>query len=246
MVNFWYQKISVLAVILLFLFLPIFEAMAEMTSDDYEIEPYTQDYGGGPVESDKYDAATSIGEIGEGFEGDSQDLGSGYPPMLGDEAVIIVKALPEKRRPPVGPGHLRTRLKLELARGGILYLSQFSDSDDITGEATYLVDLDQIGRGGISDVGVKGFSHLKLIKRNITITGGNNYIDMSDAETVYLLAGDTNGLEGDNSVNSLDISVIIDNYHTPFERTDFNLEGDTNSIDLGILVDNYHKFGDEF
>ena len=243
---FAYQKILTLVMVFVFLTVPVYRALALMESDDYELEPYTQDDGGGPVESGDYDTATSIGEIGEGFEGRREDLGSGYPPMLGEEAVITVKALPEKRMPPVGPGHRRTHLKLELGRNGVVLYSATADSDDITGEAIYHVDLEAAGGGGLTDIGVKGYSHLRLIKRNVPISGGNNYIDMSDLETVYLLAGDTDGVEGDNHINSIDISVIVDHYHTMFERTDFNLEGDTNSIDLGILIDNYHKWGDAF
>lgn len=245
MASFRYHKFFIAAAVFIFILFPNYEVLALMKSKGYEIEPYVQDEGGGPTGSDNYDAVTSVGEIGEGFEGKKQDLGSGYPPMLGKEGILIVKALPEKRRPPVGIGHEKTHLKLEIVKNGVAQYSALADTDDITGEATYNIDLETFG-GGPFDVGARGYSHLRRVKRNVNISDTSNYIDMSNGETTYLFAGDANGAEGDNTVNSLDIGAVVDYYHTPFERTDFNLEGDTNSIDLGILIDNYHKLGDQF
>ena len=241
---FSYQKKLILVFLAIFLFFPA-SSFALMKSNGYEMEPYVQDEGGGVSDSDDFEAVTSIGEIGEGFQGNKQDLGSGYPPMLGEEATLVIKAIPEKRKLPVGPGNLKTHLKLEISQNGTVSFVSTADTDNATGEATYYIDLDNF-RGGTYDLGAKGYSHLKLIKRNISLGKGNNYIDMTNGETIYLLAGDANGIEGDNQVNSLDIGAVIGNYHTLAERTDFNLEGETNSIDIGILIDNYHKTGDSF
>jgi len=81
---------------------------------------------------------------------------------------------------------------------------------------------------------------------NVNLIAGVNSVDFSNGETDYLLAGDVNGTNGDNLINSIDIAleVIKLDQTLSVEREDLNQDGIVNSVDLAIAIKNLDLWGD--
>ena len=99
---------------------------------------------------------------------------------------------------------------------------------------------------GVYDLTAKGFSHLRDKEGSIVLSDGVNNVDFSNSETDYLLAGDVNGTNGDNLVNSIDIAIeVIKLDETAgVEREDLNQDTIVNSIDLAMTIKNLDLWGD--
>jgi hypothetical protein len=76
-------------------------------------------------------------------------------------------------------------------------------------------------------------------------TTGLNYIDFSQADTVFVKGGDSAGtIFGDNKVNSLDIGTTINDLNGVTPRPDYNRDGKINALDLGIMIYNLNNVGE--
>jgi len=184
--------------------------------------------------------------IGDIFRGKSRSTdyqtehGFFYP----EEVIFLnLKALPEMRVPPTY--NFWTRLTVEVRNPG-----------ETTPQFFQIIDTDNNGQyssltlAGISpgtyDITVKGYSHLRDKEENVVLTAGSNFVDFSNGETDYLLAGDVNGINGDNLINSIDIAVEVIklDQSVDIEREDLNLDGIVNSLDLAITIKNLDIWGD--
>lgn len=96
---------------------------------------------------------------------------------------------------------------------------------------------------GTYDFTVKGYSHLRLRKRNVAFPYGDT-IDFTDGGTHKLLSGDVNSTNGDNKVNGIDLTLIVAGLLGISERLDLNQDGKVNGIDLTNAVTNINVTGD--
>ena len=86
------------------------------------------------------------------------------------------------------------------------------------------------------NIRVKAQGYLSQLLSNI-----DNTINSPIAISLpQLLAGDFNN---DNTVNSLDYSLLNTHYNQAFTTADINQDGIVNSLDFAILKNNYNKAG---
>jgi hypothetical protein len=160
-----------------------------------------------------------------------------------EEQLIKIIAWPQKRIPKTG--NWDTHNTLEVRYPGeteSLYTTKF-DTDE---QGVYFgVDLLSNVGEGVYDVTIKGYSHLRFKKYNVQVDADLEEIDFTAGGTDFLLAGDTDGTDGDNFVNALDISKIVDQMYTDDERCDLNQEFIVNALDIAITIDNMYVWGDE-
>ncbi len=184
--------------------------------------------------------------IGDLLRGESISPGYGiehgffYP----EETIFLnLKALPEMRVP--ATGNFDAHLTVEVRNPGqvIPLFSQIVDTDN-NGKYSNLA-LTGISPGAY-DLTAKGYSHLRDKEANIVLTAGSNSVDFSNGETDYLLAGDVNGTNGDNLVNSIDIAIEVLKLDQGLgvEREDLNQDNIVNSIDLAITIKNLDVWGE--
>ena len=89
---------------------------------------------------------------------------------------------------------------------------------------------------------VQGYSHLRKKFECTTINTIEANMDLTTNHKV-LLAGEISPIF-DNYINSLDLSVLVDNFRTDNLKSDLNRDGKVNSLDLSNLVDNLFLAGD--
>jgi hypothetical protein len=92
------------------------------------------------------------------------------------------------------------------------------------------------------DVAIKALSHLRKVLANVPLTEGINPVDFTQGGSFYLLAGDTKYPQ-DDQVNSLDLSVLLNDLNTSDEISDLNRDTGVNSLDINILIANLMKMG---
>ncbi len=95
---------------------------------------------------------------------------------------------------------------------------------------------------GSYQITLKGWVHLNKALPSYTITSGQNQLDLSSAA---LTPGDVNG---DNIINALDLSLILNNYFPRAmvnSNADLNLDARVNAIDLGLVIEHYFDKGDQ-
>lgn len=164
---------------------------------------------------------------------------------------LTFKALPEKISPMSNDYSSHVIIEIQPAGGGSVLYSEILDTD-LTGMHSTPVLLEGISLGNY-DIYVKGYSHLTKKKENVALSAGNNFIDFSEGDTVYLMAGDVNVLNpldpkqrGDDIVNSIDLAIEIEklDQSSSIEKEDVNKDGAVNSVDLGIAIENLDKVGD--
>jgi cysteine-rich repeat protein len=90
---------------------------------------------------------------------------------------------------------------------------------------------------GVYDIYLKGMSHLGIFMSDIRIEG-NTSIDSSHKT---ILPGD---ITGDNFVNALDISSLINKLYTSQLQADLNRDGIVNALDIGIMLSSLYKSGE--
>lgn len=154
-------------------------------------------------------------------------------------ALLDLIAVPEKRIPSVGNDS--THLTVEVRNPGS---TTPLDSIVITtrSDGTYSGATLSVGPGTY-DFTAKGYSHLRRKKTNVVFTGDNT-IDFTDGGTDRLLCGDVNSTDGDNKVNGIDLTLIVDGLLGSVERLDLNQDGKVNGIDLTNAVSNINVTGD--
>jgi len=158
--------------------------------------------------------------------------GSGFP--------INLIAAPEKRVPSTGNDD--TRLEVEVRNIGSTtpLLRQIVR----TGSGGTFSGFTLTGiNAGSYDITAKGYSHLRRKMPGVSLSSGTT-IDFSTGGTVKLLCGDVNSSSGDNLVNGIDLTLIINDLTGNTERYDMNRDTVVNGIDLTNAITNLTETGD--
>lgn len=185
--------------------------------------------------------------IGDPFRGNSanpnyrEEHGFFYPEQ--GNVLVNLKALPEMRVPTTG--NFDTHLTVEVRNPGQTS-PLFSKTVDTDTNGLYSNILLTGINPGTYDITAKGYSHLRDKEQNAVLVAGANNVDFSNNDTNYLLAGDVNGTNGDNLVNSVDIAIEIIKLDqtSGIEKEDLNQDIIVNSIDLAITIKNLDLWGD--
>jgi hypothetical protein len=69
-------------------------------------------------------------------------------------------------------------------------------------------------------------------------------LDFTVSSTRKLLAGDINLTEGDNKINALDVSILVNNWGTTHDRADLNQDLVVNSLDISAMLTNFNVLGE--
>ncbi|MFH1292218.1 MAG: dockerin type I domain-containing protein [bacterium] len=162
----------------------------------------------------------------------------------------VLTAIPEKRIPNVDDTvyNRSTSLVLRLYLAGsdrsnpdnILFETNATSSD--TG-VSYDLLFTSMSPSNAYDITVKGYSHLTRLISNV-ILGYNATLDFTYSSTVPLLSGDINMTAGDDKINALDVSILVDAWGTDNERADLNQDNEVNAIDISNLLANFNSIGD--
>ncbi len=155
------------------------------------------------------------------------------------EITLEVKAWPEKRWPRSGNWSTRGLVELWEPVTRIITDEGSVTTSDL-GQGT--MQFTSIA-GGNYDIGFKGLSHLRKILRGVPIASGVNFVDFTEGNIFYLLAGDVHR-SSDNMINALDISTLLGALSTGSEINDLNSDTGVNSLDINILLANLMKVGD--
>jgi len=187
-------------------------------------------------------------ELGDTVVGESTTTGVGYIlrhgviyDLTGSTQLDFI-AVPEKRSPITGNDDSHVTIEVRNPGSTVVLFSQTVDTDTDGEYAT--LDLTGISPG-IYDLTAKAYSHLRRKKSNVNLGSGVNNLDFTDAGTNKVLCGDVNLANGDNKVNSLDVTLLVDDWFTNDERTDLNQDGQVNSIDMTNMVTNFNQVGDD-
>lgn len=155
------------------------------------------------------------------------------------EYPVHVRAKPEKRSP--STGNDGTLLTVEFRSPGSTTPIQSTTVNTSSG-GTYSGLTVEINPGTY-DVAAKGYSHLRITKTNVAVASGSS-IDFTANGTDPLLSGDVNDSVGDNTVNGIDLTLIVGALNGGTVRYDLNRDGIVNGIDLTNLVTNLGESGD--
>lgn len=150
-------------------------------------------------------------------------------------------AIPEKRSPLTGNNDSHVTVEVRAVGSTVPLFSALVDTD-VDGEYHGLL-LTGISPGTY-DVTAKAYSHLRRRLDGIALGDGVT-VDFSAAGTDPLLCGDVNLVDGDNKVNSLDMTILVGQWFVNDERSDLNQDGVVNSIDMTNMVTNFNLEGDD-
>lgn len=199
----------------------------------------------GPVSGQASSSLYNVtSEIGDTVVGQSESTiyrlrhGVTYEEPSG--VIIDFIAIPEKRSPLVGNNSSHVTVEVR-AVGSIVPLFSTIVDTDVDGEYHGLL-LTGISPGTY-DITAKAYSHLRRKLSSVAL-GNGMPIDFSGAGTNPLLCGDVNLVDGDNKVNSLDMTILVGKWFTNDERSDLNQDGVVNSIDMTNMVTNFNLEGD--
>ena len=203
----------------------------------------------GPSSGQSSSASYNIfSEIGDTVVRESTTTGVGYIlhhgviyDLTGSVQLDFI-AVPEKRSPITGNDDSHVTVEVRSPGSTVVLFSQTVDTD-IDGEHA---TLDLVGISpGTYDLTAKAYSHLRRKKENVILGAGITNLDFTDAGTNKVLCGDVNLVDGDNKVNSLDVTLLVADWFTADERIDLNQDGQVNSIDMTNMVTNFNQVGDE-
>lgn len=161
---------------------------------------------------------------------------------------LQIIAVPEKRIPNVAPDRVENKssqLILKIYQVGAeridanVIFSTTTNSDD----SARWFDILQTVPSGSYDITIKGYSHLVRLASNIHLDKFIQ-VDFTNNGQTPLFCGDINLDSGDNKVNALDISILVNNFSTNNLRSDLNQDGVVNSIDISNLLTNFNLVGD--
>lgn len=154
---------------------------------------------------------------------------------------LNVSALPEKR---VGSNNLSTKLRTRVydTTGTSLLLTDIANSSSAGLRSS--IDFSSLSPDNY-DVFVKGESHLTRKLNDFALYSLLGTINISPNSSRYLLAGDVNGVEfGDDIVNSIDLSIVINDLDAFDLRSDLNRDNIVNALDLSALLNNLDVSGE--
>jgi hypothetical protein len=175
--------------------------------------------------------------------------------------VAIKWAVPELR---VGTGGTNDDaiFYLSIYEPGIkepIYQMPYLENTDAAG--LYLNPIELGVAPGIYDIGIKTHQHLTKVVGRFELKAEGSMVNFTQTTTsmeygqLRLVAGDVNGsiaepgLMGDDVVNSVDLSVILDELDaddptTRAQRSNFNQDTVVNSVDLSIMLKNLDSEGE--
>lgn len=96
---------------------------------------------------------------------------------------------------------------------------------------------------GQYDITVKSNTTLSKVYSNATV-GGYSDVDFTNNASSPLLCGDINLTFGDDKVNSLDLSILVNQWGSADDRADLNKDGLVNSLDISNLLVNFNRVGE--
>lgn len=190
-------------------------------------------------------AAASAAMSGDFLRGSTASQGTSVElEVLGDPAgdagQIDLVAKPEKRIPTTGNDS--TVLTVEVRTAGTSTVI-FSGSV-VTGSGGTYSGLVLTGvTEGTYDLAAKGYSHLRRTVTNVAVSSGIT-VDFTSAGASPLYSGDVNSSDGDNKVNGIDLTLIVNALFGTVVRYDLNRDGLVNGIDLTNAVTNLNDVGD--
>lgn len=143
----------------------------------------------------------------------------------------------------------------------IIFAMDTLASTTVAGDYTTAITFDGVTNSSTYDVAFKSHQHISSKLDDVFLEAGINSLNFTQADNsifvgpLRLLAGDINGTGdspstlGDNVVNSIDLSVLLDqiDFYDPSTRgyrANFNQDVVINSVDLGMLIENLDKEGD--
>jgi len=147
-------------------------------------------------------------------------------------------AIPEKRSP--STDNNGTLLTVEVRTPG--ETTPLSSSTITTSSGGTYSGLTINLNPGTYDVTAKGYSHLRVKKSSVALSSGAT-VNFTNGSANPLLSGDVNGANGDNTVNGIDLSLIVTGLTTYNLRYDMNRDTTVNGIDLTNTVSNLQQTG---
>lgn len=156
------------------------------------------------------------------------------------DTLLGIIVIPEKRVPATGNDDSHVTVEIRNVGNTVPFFSQTIDTN-VNGVGQ--IDIAAIPPG-VYDMTAKAYSHLRRLKSSVNL-GAVASVDFTDAGTNKVLCGDVNLADGDNKVNSLDVTILVDSWFTINERTDLNQDGEVNSIDITNMITNFNQVGDE-
>ncbi len=163
---------------------------------------------------------------------------------------ILISAIPEKRIPAILDRILNRSTNLTIKfynhsadriPANVVTSSVLTSDDD--GTKFWLVPTTTVAEGSY-DITVKGYSHLTRLLSDTSIISTVNVLDFTDNGTNPLKCGDVNGTSGDDEINALDVSLVVNNWSGANPRYDLNRDEEVNSIDISNLLANFNDVGD--
>ena len=97
--------------------------------------------------------------------------------------------------------------------------------------------------GQVGDAIYKTKKHLAKRIYDVHMNGSVE-LDFTDGGEEYLKAGDINSEYGDNKINALDMSILVNDWNKAVVRADLNNDEEVNSLDSSILLANFNLTGD--
>ena len=143
----------------------------------------------------------------------------------------------------------------------IIFAMDTLASTTVAGEYATPITFTGVTNSSTYDVAFKSHQHISSKLDDVFLEAGNNSLNFTQADNsifvgpLRLFAGDINGAGdspatlGDNSINSIDLSILLGNldYDDPTTRgirANLNQDAIVNSVDLSMLIDNLDKEGD--
>lgn len=235
------------------------------TSTNFDL---TQEHGG-PVDfaasSTNYQFNAEIGHPGAGISTSTNYVywhGTFWEEDIDEMLVTIQWAVPEMR---VGATSTNDDAIFYLtvkdpATHAVIYSMPNLATTTVEGIYATTISLGLLPVGNY-DIGIKTHQHITKILRNVPLGLGMTVLNFTQLDnsapygTVRLLAGDVSGststpaLMGDDVVNSIDLSIIIndldkDDLTTRGIRSNLNQDPVINSVDLSLMLKNLDVEGD--
>lgn len=151
------------------------------------------------------------------------------------------KVYPEKRIPPQHNWNTRSDFKLvNCSNNQELILNNIITDNEGIGEINPTL-LNNFNSGDYRFY-VSSTSHLTRKFNCYPLYTQNALIDLT-LENKYLLAGEVS-IRNDNYINSLDLSVLINQLFSSDYVTDLNQDGRVNALDFSIQLTNLYRNGD--
>lgn len=266
--NVWVNRFAALT-LQLFIFLAALAVPVFVFASSSTNFVGTQEHGG-PMDfqatSPSYNFKAEVGHPGVGIS-TSTNYTYWHGTFWDEEApgvnATIRWAMPEMR---VAPTTTNSDVLFFLSvRNPITHATVFSLPNNLytSIDGTYSAPLPLTVSAGTYDIGIKTHQHLTKVLRGINLAEGPPAVlnftqpdNSSPYGAVVLLAGDINGatttpaLMGDDVVNSVDLSIIIndldkDDVTHRAIRSNLNQDPVVNSVDLSLMLKNLDLEGEE-